>query len=125
MNEMFRLADPALYEGMEGDEWNKTAMHDGEVLACGGLLPLWPDNEMRAVAWMHLGMSRPEFFTFIHKQVMKVLVESPYKRIEAFTDPTFPLAARWIKLLGFKNETPFKPFYFPDGRAAQEWVRIR
>ena len=43
--------------------------------------------------------------------------------IEAYPDPSFKPSARWVRLLGFELETPFKPFFFPDGRGAAEWVR--
>lgn len=125
VSEMFKNARRFEYELLETISFNNSVEHDGEIIACGGLAPAWPDSETRAIAWMLIDRAKPRLFPFIHKNVLRALNEAPYRRIEAFTDPTFKPAERWIRMLGFEIEVPYKPYYFPDGRAAQEWVRIR
>lgn len=57
--------------------------------------------------------------------MVRGLAEAPYSRIEVLVDPAFAPAIRWIRLLGFACETPYKPYYLPDGRAAGEWVMLK
>lgn len=121
---MFRLSNTADYKALNDSEWCFTAIKDKNVIACGGLLPVWPNNTTRAMAWMLLANDLGPNFTFIHRAVLKVLNDSPFDRVEAHIDPKFPPAERWIRMLGFRIETPWKPFFFPDGSAAQEWIRI-
>ncbi len=119
---MSRLSD---YDAMQEAEYVHTVVSDSRIIACGGLVAVWPNNTTRAIAWGLLSQNIAHLFPFIHKNVLRVIEESPFDRIEAFTSPNFPPAERWIRMLGFTIETPCKPFYFPDKSTAQEWVRIR
>ena len=99
-----------------------TAFNGDRFLGVGGCVLI---NRYRAQAWVLLKQTTPADFVGLHRAVRKVLDDSPAKRIEAIVDPTFDEGVRWIKMLGFKCESPYKPFYFPDGRAASEWVRLK
>lgn len=95
--------------------------HEGELIACGGFIKM---HELRAQAWALFRSGKPELFLPLHIVMKHLVVTQPFRRIEAFTDPSFKAATRWIKALGFRLETPYKPFFFPDGRGASEWVRF-
>lgn len=90
------------------------------LIGCAGVTPV---HEWRGIAWALLRSGLPESFLALHRNVARELSKEPYARIEAYVDPSFKPAVRWIKLLGFRLETPYKAYFFPDGRGASEWVR--
>lgn len=98
-----------------------TGEHDEQVIACGGLLPHWPG---RATAWMLISAGAGPHFRAIHAHVRRLLVRSPYTRIEAHVDVGFAPGVRWMKMLGFELEA-YKRAYRPDGADMLEFVRIR
>lgn len=98
-----------------------TAEANGEVIACGGLLPQW---ENRAVAWMLVGAGAGPYFKAIHRHVKQFLVKSSYRRIEAHVDVGFEQGIRWMHMLGFELEV-YRRAFRPDGADMLEFVRIR
>lgn len=96
-----------------------TVLRDGVVLGCGGLVEM---NQYRALVWALFSKTTPANFLAMHRASVKMIKTSKYKRIEAYVDPTFPAAIRWIEMLGFKMEQPFVPFHFPDGSGASSWA---
>lgn len=92
---------------------------DGSVIGVGGLVEM---NEYRALGWGMFARTTPANFLKIHRAVYRTMVESKYKRIEAYVDPEFPQAIRWIEQLGFKMEQAFVRYYFPDGSGASFWA---
>lgn len=106
--EELRSAGPS-YAAMDGDV----------VLGAGGFIHM---NEYRALGWGLFARTTPANFVKIHRTVVRSIAECPYRRIEAYVDPKFPQAMRWIKKLGFRMELPFVPYYFPDGSGASYWA---
>lgn len=98
-----------------------TAEHDGEIIACGGLMPQW---EHRAIAWMIIGENAGPHFVALHRHVYRGLVKAPYRRIEAHVDVGFAAGVKWMKMLGFELEA-YKRAYRPDGADMLQFVRIR
>lgn len=101
-----------------------TAMRDGKVLACVGLLHQW---DGRATAWAVLAENiGGADYLQIHRATKRFMRLIGYRRIEATVSATFENAIRWAELLGFKRETP-EPMegYAPDGTAhyLYSWVR--
>lgn len=90
-----------------------------QVVACMGVVHI---NDYRASAWTLLQRLAPARFISVHRAAWHLLRIQPYMRIEAYVDPTMAPATRWMRMLGFRLETPYKPFFFPDGRGAAEWV---
>lgn len=102
-----------------------TAVQDGEVLACAGLLLHWPG---RAGAWCLIGDHFPRRgWVWLHKQVVAGLARSSaelgLRRIEAETLTGWPPGATWLRKLGFQHEAQM-PAYGPDGRDYDRWARI-
>lgn len=94
-----------------------------EILACAGVLELW---EGRGVAWAMLADGIGSRFVPIHKAVARYLEAASlrYRRLEATIDIGFSPGVRWVKLLGFKLETPLMEKYLPDGGDAAMYVRL-
>jgi len=106
------------------DDLTRTGAHisvfDGDILiGCGGVVEI---NDWRGGVWSLLRDGRPQNFLGLHRASVRLLQSLPYKRIEGYVDPTIPEAVRWIRLLGFRLEMPYKPYFFPDGRGAAEWA---
>jgi hypothetical protein len=98
-----------------------TGEHDGLVIGCGGLLPVW---ENRAIAWMLIGENAGPHFAAVHKHVKRFLDRCPYRRIEAHVDVGFEQGIRWMAMLGFELEV-YRRAFRPDGADMLEFVRIR
>lgn len=102
-----------------------SAVQDGQVLACAGLLLHWPG---RAGAWCLIGDHFPRRgWVWLHKQVVAGLArtsaELGLRRIEAETLTGWQPGAMWLRKLGFAPEGPM-PAYGPDGRDYDRWARI-
>lgn len=97
-----------------------TAMHAGQVVGCGGLVPQW---EGRAQAWTLISGEVPNFLE-IHRYVAKVLKECKFRRIEATVDCDFVNGHEWMRILGFQWEGTMKCFS-PEGRDADLYALVK
>lgn len=101
-----------------------TAMRDGKVLACIGLMHQW---DGRATAWAIMAnkIGGADYLA-IHRAVKRFMGIIGYRRIDATVAAHFDNAIRWAEMLGFKRETP-EPMqcYAPDGSAhyLYSWVK--
>lgn len=98
-----------------------SAVKDGQVLACAGLIKQW---ENRAIAWSLLNGNLGVEFIKVHRAVDRFLKLSEFNRIEAYVDANFGQGHRWIKRLGFECEGTMKQFN-PDGSDACLYARLR
>lgn len=92
------------------------------VVGCLGGIPI---NKYRVVTWAILQKTTTTNFVFVHKTALWFMNQVDYKRFEAYVDPEFKPAMRWVKMLGFKMENPFIPYYFPNGAGASYWALMR
>lgn len=106
-------------EGLKGGNHYSLHTADDRLIACIGFAPV---HRWRCTAWALLSSGEPHLFAAIHVVARRLLREQPWRRVETYVDPDFAPAMRWVKLLGFEMEHPFKPFFCPDGRGASEWV---
>lgn len=98
-----------------------TGVAGNKVVICAGLLRI---NDYRAIAWAFVGETLPHHMVAAHKAVSRFLARQKFRRVEAFVEPESEAAVRWVKMLGFTLECEAKPFFLPDGGAADEYVRI-
>ena len=100
-----------------------TGFIDGKVVGMAGITVLTP---YRATTWAAVSRWSARHFLTIHRAVWRfVWQECTVARLEAFVDMDYGVGHRWAKMLGFEPEGGPKEFYLADGRAAQEYVRIR
>lgn len=101
-----------------------TAIDGDHVLGCGGCVEIW---ENRAQIWALIAKDAGRNMIGIHRAVDGFLKQAKWKRIEAAVDIGFDEGARWLRLLGFYNETPDKPMraYRPDGGDSYLYARIQ
>jgi len=95
----------------------------GELQACLGVFELWRG---RGLAWALLSANVHRLMLPISYRARSFFQGSKYDRIEAYIDPNFPQAIRWIELLGFVRETaePMRKFT-PTGADQYLYARIR
>lgn len=98
-----------------------TLEDDGEVLACGGLVPVWNG---RFNAWLIVSKNAGRRMTTFYRSIESIMGDLEYRRIEAFVDVGFDAGIRLVKMLGFELES-YKRAYRPDGADMLEFVRIK
>lgn len=109
-------------EGVACGWRQKTALQDGIVVACAGILPIW---EGRAMAWAAIDYRiRRATFLEMHRAMLAALDVAPFKRLEMYVKPDFPEAWRWAQRLGFTCESRMQAGA-PDGKDLWVFTRIR
>lgn len=96
---------------------------NGTFLGCGGLAP---QAQGKALAWCLIG-TKLEGVDMIPatKIVRRQIAASGFRRIEAIVKEGFDQGFRWIKLLGFKCETPDGMLnWFEDGTRGYLFARV-
>lgn len=96
-----------------------TVIKENQPIACGGVAH---SNSFRGLVWALFQRTTPRDFVFIHRASLDVIRKTKLHRIEAFVDPSFKAAMRWIELLGFTMEHPYIPWYFENGAGASYWA---
>lgn len=98
-----------------------TLEDDGLVIGCGGIIPFW---QGRGEAWTLLSNAAGPRMLTVTRIVRRVLNGVDFDRVQMTTDVGFPEAERWAQMLGFEYEGTMRS-YFPDGRSAKLWARVR
>jgi hypothetical protein len=92
---------------------------DYNIIGCAGVVPA---TKFRAVAWGLFQKTKHSDFLYVHRKTKEFLNNTNYLRIEAYVDPGFYPALRWIEMLGFKIERAYIPLFFPNGTGASAWA---
>lgn len=100
-----------------------TVLDRDEVLACFGLIRLFPG---RGLAWSVLSQDAGRRMISITRTIRCLLDATPCVRVEMAVADGFRAGERWAELLGFECETP-TPLraYLPGGTDARLYARIR
>jgi len=99
-----------------------TGMVEGRPVACGGVVEVWRG---RYIAWFYAGSDAKQHWKHIHRAVKKFLADLDADRVEADIDCDFAGAHRWIQSLGFRMEVERRRKFFPDGRDAALYARVK
>jgi hypothetical protein len=95
---------------------------DGSTLACAGLLPIW---ENRASAWALLSADLgPRGLLIVTRACLRELNLGRFRRVEAYVDPEFMAARKWVRALGFRFEGHMAAFT-PEGRDHDLYARVQ
>lgn len=97
-----------------------TIVHDGDPIACGGFIQMWPG---RHVAWMLLDDRSRRHMGYVTRQALKKLA-GIHGRIELTVRADFYAGLRWAEMLGFKIEAPLMRRFGPDGADHVGYVRV-
>lgn len=103
-----------------------TAVHEGQVLACAGLVLHWRG---RAGAWCAIGADFPRrAWPWLHREVAArlpmLMRELGLRRLEAEAIAGWPQGALWLRRLGFRHEGPMRAFG-PDGADYDRWALLK
>lgn len=104
---------------------NAFAMVDseGQTLACAGIQEVWPG---RAQAWcMFSARIGGGGMLCATRAVRRFLDLHNLPRIEADVARDFPAGHRWMRVLGFRCETPEGRANFFDGRKFDLYARVQ
>lgn len=100
-----------------------TAVRNGRVVACGGLIEHWPG---RCEAWCVFAKDIGVFgFLSVHRFAKGVVEAHPARRVEVCLDYKSAIEARWVRSLGFYLEIPRLRNYWPGHRDGSMYVRIK
>lgn len=117
------VASPDYARMLEQSGQAFTAVDGDEVLCVSGCAEVWPG---RALAWAFLSPAAGRHMLTLSRAVAGFLAQAQYRRIEAIVDDGFEAGHRWMRLLGFRCETPDgMPGYLPDGRKTFLYARVR
>lgn len=84
-----------------------SVLHEGRVIACGGLMEIWPG---RAMIWAFMSKLAGPHMRTLHRAVLGYLHQANWQRIEAYAASEFPQGQRWLEMLGFKHEGTMRKF---------------
>ena len=118
---MVMFTDPDIGQALAQGKSYTVFDSDGVVQACMGMDEQWPG---RALCWALLSADLRHLMLPISVRARRVFDESGYRRLEAYVDPTFAEAIRWVELLGFKREGLMKKFT-PEGDDQLLYARTR
>jgi hypothetical protein len=97
-----------------------TVRADERVIAIGGVLDR---GEGRGEAWALLSTAAGRRLARLTRTVRRAFVVMPFRRIEAVTAEGFAPAARWARMLGFRDEGVMRAWR-QDGGDARRWAWI-
>lgn len=104
-----------------GSTW--TALVDGRVIGCAGIITLWTG---RGHLWAYLAEDAGRHMVGITRAVRAKLKEVGLPRYEAEVAAGFSEAHRWVRVLGFRCETPDgMQSFFPDGSRGFLYSKVR
>jgi hypothetical protein len=99
----------------------RTALVDGEPIACAGMVEMWKG---RAYAWAYLAEGWQRHLRAVHRAVLQTLDTCRWRRVEMAVDCRYPEGKRWAWHLGFEFEGVARA-YTTDGRDCEIWARVR
>jgi hypothetical protein len=101
-----------------------TGKVNGEVMVCGGVIPLWPG---RGVLWSVFSEESARFPLTTFNGVKKFVNDQlqRYRRIEVAARCDFLTGRRRIELLGFTLECERMVGYSPDGADCALYALVR
>jgi hypothetical protein len=102
-----------------------TGTRNGEIIACGGIMILWPGV---GEAWANFGASArksPKDILYCIRKGLDIITDA-YEliRVQALATPDFPESIRFLKHLGFVEEGYFCK-YWEDGRDAVMMAKVK
>lgn len=98
-----------------------TALEDGRVLMCGGVVPRQPGH---GELWALLSADCGKHFTFITRGVLRFIDTLTYRRLETTCQDGFEQGRRWLEILKFRHEGPCYGFGL-NGETHQRYSRCR
>jgi hypothetical protein len=100
---------------MNPDNPGFTLIHEGVVIACGGVYKLWDGvGEAWVVGSDNIPIKKLSFHKAVIRAIKKIKESKKFHRIQSIVRGDFPEALGWQRLIGFKIEGLMKK-YSSDG----------
>ena len=115
------LSDDYL-DRMEKSPFSYTIWDQGKILGSLGIFEHTPQS---FEAWAILDKQCGGHFISIHRAVKRFLEAAPMSRIIAVVDYEFDAGHRWASLLGFDCEASRLTSYYPSGRDASLYAKVK
>ncbi|KEZ00361.1 hypothetical protein AI27_05125 [Sphingomonas sp. BHC-A] len=94
---------------------------EGRLILCAGFLVA---HAGAATAWCVMAEAKGMALLAITRRIRALMAAASWRRVEMLTDPDFPEAGEWARLLGFTLEG-VRRASAADGGDELCWVRIR
>lgn len=98
-----------------------TAVADGVVVCCAGVLTMWPQ---RGLAWALVGADAGRHFVRIVRAMRRMLDGYACRRIETAVVVGFDEGQRLVEMLGFVHEGRMAA-YLPNGADCELYARVK
>lgn len=103
-----------------------TAISNGDIIACGGVVPFWKGV---GEAWLITSDLTEKFKIFfaktVHNKLEEIIKLMDFKRVQALIDSEHLIGQRFIERLGFKNETPEGMKKYIGGRTFYRYSLVK
>lgn len=119
-NTLARSLSPQALFALEGPDAH-TVVAEGQMVACLGVLPLWPGT---GEAWAFLAHDCGRHLLWITRAIERYLRHTHYTRVQCMVAWDFWPAHRWCKRLGFTLEAP-RLRQYADGKDYSLYARVR
>jgi hypothetical protein len=117
------VSSEAYGQAVEASPFSYSAFVGDTLIACAGCVEIW-DN--RAMAWALVSKDAGRHFFGVHRFVSGFLAAAKWRRVEAYVDAGFEPGMRWMRMLGFMQETPEPMRSFrPDGHDCFMFARVK
>ena len=88
-----------------------TGLADGEIIACGGILPLWKGvGEAWVVSSELVSLYPITFAKVIWRKMRSIIGELELERVQTTVDKEHKVSQKWLERMGFKNEGLMRKF---------------
>lgn len=101
-----------------------TGIVDGEILACGGIMPFWKGVGEAWVISSEIVCKHPLFFAKTIWRKLNILIkEMELERIQTIVDAENKISMNWVERMGFKNEGLMRKYI--NGKDYYRYALIR
>jgi len=101
-----------------------TGLIDGEILACGGILPLWKGvGEAWVVTSLLVNQYPLSFAKTIWRKLKEIIIEHQFERVQTVIDADYVISQRWAERMGFEYEGLMRKYIGGRKFYRYAWVR--
>jgi hypothetical protein len=101
-----------------------TAIANGEIIACGGIVPFWKGvGEGWVVTSELLNLYRLTFAKTVWRLFYRLIKEMNLDRVQTTIDAENVISQAWVERMGFEYEGPMRKYI--DGRTFYRYAWVR
>ena len=116
------LQDDSYGDLLASMDMSYSAIVDGNVIAIAGF---YPAGKGRFLAWTLMSKDTGKYMLRATREVLQIINGMDYRRIETPVKRDFLAGHKWMRLLGFENETPNGMRNYEDGMTFDLYARVK